>query len=240
MRSYECLDFEKIEALAATVTTGEELVEKLRSKLKEFTYMRSIPLDFYKIRNLAISAESIEDIIDCLRMDIDLLEEMKADGVILLDVRWEVGPMCCYMCTINPEISEKYGFSEGIWNDEDEDLVAFVVADIREKIDNKFKKKDIFYTYEFVMNLPLEIDTMDRLIAYIQDKIVLLTNMKDDGVYLPEKYVSKREQAYWIEFNTKDPEVAKKYGFEEYGRFYSTDYNYSKYYLCMNLDDLQV
>lgn len=240
MRSYECLDFEKIEALAATVTTGEELVEKLQHEMKEYTLMRSIPLDFYKIRDLAISADSIKDIIDCLRMDIDLLEEMKADGVILLELRWEVGAMFCYMCTINPEIKEKYGFNEGIWNDEDEDHVAFVVAEIKEKIDKKFKKKDIFYTYEFVMNLPLEVDTMDRLIAYIQDKIVLLTNMKDDGVYLPEKYVSKREQAYWIKFNTKDPEVANKYGFEENGRVYSMDYNYSKYILYMNLDDLVV
>jgi len=214
MKSYECLDFEKIKALAATVNTCEELVDKLQHDLKEYTLMRNIPVNFHNIRNVAIMSKTIEDIIKCLKMDIELLEEMKADEVILLSARHIKNETFCYMCTFNSESSEKYNFQSVIWDDEDEECVENIITDIEEKIGRSLKDDEDFYTYEFEMNLPKNIGTMDGLIAYMKGKIVLLTSMMNDGVYLPEDFLCDFEHGHLMEFRINDPEVAKKYGFK--------------------------
>ena len=209
MKSYECLDFEKIKALATRVKTGEELVEKLQHELKDYTLMRSIPANFHNIRNIAMMSETIEDLIKCLKMDIELLEEMKADEVILLDARHNKNEMFCYMCTINHETSKKYCFRLDTWDDEDEEYMEYIITDIEEKLGRTLKDNEDFYTYEFEMNLPKNIGTMDGLIAYIQCKIDLLTSMMNDGVYLPDDFLCDFSYGHLMEFRTNDPEVVK-------------------------------
>lgn len=243
MKSYVCLDLDRIKALAATVKTCGELIEELQHEVKDNSLKKSIPLNFYNIRKLAISSKSIDELVEYLKMDIDLLEDMKKDGVVLLDARWETEIMYCYMCTINPEISEKYGFNEGIWGAEYGDRMKSVIADIQEKLDKSFNLGDMFFTYEFIMNLPEEICTMDGLIAYIQSGIDLLINMDKDGVYLPKGFICEFEYdgQYLMEFRTKDLEVAKVYGFKKPYDFIAKKEVDADYYLNLcQLDDFFV
>lgn len=214
------IDMNKVKTMAKTVKTGEELIEELQQELNKKSLMKSITLDLDRIRDFVITAKSIDEIINLLTIEVELLEEMKSDGVILLEARYHMEIIYCYLCTINHEISKKYGFIEGIWGDDDEEYVDFIVADIREKLDNTFNDEDMFYTYEFVMKLPEDVGSMDGLMAYIQGKIDLLTSMKNEGIYLEDISQSGHEDGHYIIcLNTTKPEVAKKYGFYKVSNF---------------------
>lgn len=69
---------------------------------------------------LTSDAVTIDDMINCLQSNVDLLREMKADGVIL-DPESGIGDDYAGLITANKAVAEKYDFNEPFYEDEDED-----------------------------------------------------------------------------------------------------------------------
>ena len=103
---------------------------------------RSLKINLEIIRELAKMSKNVDELIEFIKMEVELLEHMKADGVILLPAFEEIEWVSYYLCTTKSEISEEYDFVEYTYDNVTDEYIEHVIDLIHEKLDKDFSEED--------------------------------------------------------------------------------------------------